>query len=128
MKTQASNQGYADQLNRYAKVEFTLHVAYNDEFEPDDFDNSTPYTVTYGFATVRIWNPKTQTWETPDPEKFRVSAHDFATAKAEFWARYRMYCVKRWGYRATANSIYVAPQGNDTYTSFTRHSRANGAQ
>lgn len=105
--TKPANQSVANQLNRVAICEFTLYIEHHDEFDPNDFDNSNPYSVTYGFKTVRFWNPKSQTWETPDPERFRVSAETFELAKSEFWARYRNYTVRRWGYRVAANSVYT---------------------
>lgn len=54
--------------------------------------------VTFGFTDLMAWSPKTQSWLPLSPldnDKFLVTADDFSTACAEFWARWRIYCKRR---------------------------------
>lgn len=104
------NRSFNQFLSSQPACEFTLSVRHDDEYQPDDFDNPSPYKVSYGFSTVKFWIPSKQQWESPDPTKFTVHGEDFATCKSEFWARYHKYCITRFGDKIYTYSSYRAEQ------------------
>jgi hypothetical protein len=112
------NRSFNQFISSQPACEYTLTTAHDDYFQPDDFDNPTPYKVSYGFATVKFWIPTFTRdgvtteghWESPDPTKFMVHGEDFQTTKSEFWARFHMYCEKRFGRRIYTYSSYRAEQ------------------
>jgi len=56
--------------------------------------NEEDNTVTYGFQDLRVWVPRTQTWDlltANDPDKFMVNAETHALASSEFYNRWRTF-------------------------------------
>lgn len=53
--------------------------------------------VIYGFEDLRVWDPNLKVYvhlHPTNPDKFKVLAEDYDTAKSEFWARWNIYCSK----------------------------------
>lgn len=85
---EVARQNLAKQQNReYANVTHAaegLLVIINNE------DN----TVTYGFEDLKVWVPRTQSWDlltADDPDKFMVTAETHALASSEFYNRWRTF-------------------------------------
>lgn len=56
--------------------------------------NNEDNTVTYGFEDLRVWVPRTQSWDlltANDPDKFMVTAETHALASSEFYNRWRTF-------------------------------------
>jgi hypothetical protein len=112
------NRSFNQFISSQPACEYTLSTQHDDYFQPDDFDNPTPYRISYGFATVKFWIPTFTRdgvtteghWESPDPTKFQVHGEDFTIAKSEFWARFHAYCIKRFGRKIYTYSSYRAEQ------------------
>lgn len=50
----------------------------------------------YGYTNISFWIPSIQAWiPTQSPDKFLIIAEDLDTAKIEFWARWKTYCLNR---------------------------------
>lgn len=70
--------------------------------------NNEDNTVTYGFEDLKVWVPRTQTWDlltADDPDKFMVTAETHALASSEFYNRWRTFTQRAYKTRIFITAI-----------------------
>lgn len=107
----APSQAYYRNLNaKHANNNFMVRgkLTLEEDYKPTDFDDNTLYFV-YSLEDPQLWNPATQSWIAL-PDKFRVTAHSPELARSEFFQRWAIYSVRRFGFRVsienTANNFF----------------------